>query len=58
MKCICGYEYNPNSEDAKYKISESKFIEIIGIFKIRKDGIANNREVKLYACPWCGTVRI
>jgi len=59
IKCICGYTYNPEAEDAKYKMPDAQFIELVGNFKIRHGEITytNLNEIKLYVCPWCGTVR-
>jgi len=58
MKCICGYE-EPSFAD-----EDDKFIEIMvdkgssfTIFQ-RYLGVTYDREVCLYACPKCKTVRM
>lgn len=63
MKCLCGYEHKSGyTEDMKewkeHLIGDEDFKQISGsTFKIRRDGFWNEKEVELYICPKCGTVR-
>lgn len=63
MKCICGYEHEEefDNEDRYYKTinGDDKFKEICGTFLIEDDDYYKlKREVSIYACPKCGTLKI
>jgi acetone carboxylase gamma subunit len=64
MKCVCGYEHTEewDSEIKAYKTitGDSDFIEIDGKFTVN-DGDPwhrNQRDIRIYACPKCGTLKI
>ena len=64
MKCaVCNYvkEAEWENEDMQ-KIGDEYFIKVRGNFTIQKDrdyGYGSDiKEVSLYACPKCGTVRM
>lgn len=56
MKCVCGYTYKikhgETRKDPDVKLAgDEDFIEIEGTF------LTSGRDVYLYACPKCGTIR-
>lgn len=62
MKCFaCGYRHNHWDADAEDSISDGhqKFIRLHSI-QIQKEGnyYSYDQDVKLSACPKCGTVRM
>jgi hypothetical protein len=66
MKCNCGYEYEEGineNNNGKWETlkGKEKFIKIEGTFFIKKEYDYSPDEIKqinLYACPKCGSVRI
>lgn len=61
MKCICGYENKDgfvNGEWVKNIIGDEEFIKIEGSTFKKSIGIFETKEIYLYACPKCGTVKI
>jgi len=63
MQCLCGYKHEKewNSENKCYFTTEgdSEFVEIGGKFTIEEgDWHKNLRDITVYACPKCGTLRI
>ena len=65
MKCICGYEHE-TEWNSKQRYNETikgdeKFTEIKGTFLVKTEydySAPDIRQISLYACPKCGTVRI
>ena len=69
MKCICGYEQGndwviPEGKEIEEYVEVNpkgeKFIEINGNFTINSvmRYAYNIKEVRLYACPECGTAKM
>jgi hypothetical protein len=64
MKCVCGYKHQEGLDDnGKWQdnlIGDIEFHRIHGsTFKISEGHWGDyDEEVKLYACPKCGTVRM
>lgn len=62
MKCVCGYEHEGGVDEKgnwnNYLKGDKEFIRITGsTFKIPDDG-SYHREVYLFACPKCSTVKM
>jgi len=62
MKCICGYEHeNGIGEDGEWNDflkGDEEFINIENRFQRYIKGVNEYREVYLYACPKCGTIKM
>ena len=67
MKCVCGYVYQEeiksptgNWRDDILAEGERPFIRIDGKFTVQCRGNWEDyiKDVRLYACPECGTVRM
>lgn len=67
MKCVCGYIYedeyikreNKPGFDRIVIKGDREFIHISGSFTIASDRYYSSvKQVELYACPKCGTIRM
>ncbi len=62
MKCVCGYEHesglDENSKWNGFLKGDEKFIPLTGSTFMECEGHGQYREVHLYACPKCNTVRM
>lgn len=58
MKCVCGYEYEESWDNGKLEKvkGDEEFIQVDCHMTIRED--MKDKEVKLYACPKCNTLKI
>lgn len=59
MKCICGYECKMNETNTHW--TSTPFIRLLGsdtYFQVpAKPQSFQRRNVELYACPKCGTIK-
>jgi acetone carboxylase gamma subunit len=64
MKCVCGYEHqfglNDKGNWQDDLVGDKEFIKITGsTFRITPYSWSSDKvDVRLYACPECGTVRM
>jgi len=64
MKCVCGYEHrhgewDPETQKVIHESDGEKFTYIKGTFLVENTGWhGGTREVSLYACPKCGTIKL
>jgi hypothetical protein len=61
MKCVCGYKYEEKwNEEKKCSlpiIGDDAFINVDTKCTVRTDGY-HQRDVNIYVCPKCGTLKI
>jgi hypothetical protein len=63
MKCLCGYEYKEEFDEENYNIKviigDTEFNKIEGTFIIKEKNWDSSRikEIELYSCPKCGTIK-
>jgi len=64
MKCVCSYEHqngiNDKGDWQENLVGDEEFVRIEGsVFRVKTDSYyLEYKDVSLFACPKCGTVRM